>query len=155
MGVNRGKQFEEKFAENWETCFPGDVIIRLHDQMSGYKVTSQNPCDFICFTHNKLFMIECKSHDGSSIPFEAIPQYERLLRYKNKKDVYPGIIVWFKDKDKVIWIPIEEAEKIYNSGEKSIGLRHMNIYKLLEIPSIKKRVFMQSDYSCLCNSYEE
>lgn len=149
MSTNRGKQFEARFAEDWENCFPKQVIVRLHDQMSGLKQASQNDCDYVCFTNKRLFLVECKSHDGSSISFDAIPQYERLLKYKNKPNVYPGILIWFKQKDKVIWVPIVEAEKIHNSGEKSIGLRHLEDYKLLDIPSIKLRVFMKTDYQKL------
>ena len=36
-------------------------------------------------------------------------------------------------------------------GEKSIGIRHLGLYNIKEIPSIKKRVFMDSDYSILLN----
>ena len=42
--------------------------------------------------------------------------------------------------------PIEEK---IDSGEKSIGLRHVGKYNLIEVPSVKKRVFMTSDLSFL------
>lgn len=151
MGNNQGKAFEEKFRECWKKSLPEDdnFIYRLPDQVSGFLNTSQNPCDFICFTNNRLFLIECKSHDGASIPFTSIPQYERLLNHKNKKNVFPGIVIWFKEKDKVLWVPIETAEKIYNDGNKSIQLKMFvnKLYNIIEVPSVKKRVFMDSDYS--------
>lgn len=157
MSNNQGKAFEAKFKENWKQSFPKSFIYRLPDQVSGFLNTSQNPCDFICFTNSKLFLIECKSHDGASIPFTAIPQYERLLRYKNIENVFPGIILWFKEKDIVLWVPIEEAEKIYLAKNKSIKLSMFinKEYNLIEIPSIKKRVFMDSDYSILANLKKE
>lgn len=156
MALNKGKAFEEYFKENWKRCYPNTFLFRLKDQMNGFKETSQNPCDFLAFTNeNKLFMIECKSHKGSSIGFEAMPQYERLLNYKNIKGVYPGILIWFYEKDKVYWVPIEVAEQIYNDGEKSIGLRHIGKYNLIEVPSEKKRVYMESNYTAIFSHIEE
>ena len=68
MASNRGKDFEERFKEDWDKCFPGTLIFRLKDQMNGFKQTSQNPCDFIGFPgKDTLFMIECKSHNGASL----------------------------------------------------------------------------------------
>lgn len=149
--MNQGKQFEEKFRECWRKSFPDTFLFRLNDQVLGYKSVSQNPCDFICFVNKKLFLIECKSHDGSSIPFSVMPQYERLLTYKDLEDVHPGFVIWFKEKDKVIWVPIKTAEKIYNSGKKSIGVKMLEDeqYEFIEIPSFKKRIFMDSDYTIL------
>lgn len=157
MGVNKGKIFEDSFRQNWKKCFPNSFIYRLADQVSGFKTTSQNPCDFICFPGDNLFMIECKSRDGSSIPFSAIPQYERLLEYKDFENVCPGVIIWFKEKDKIIWVDIKVMEKIYNDGNKSIQLKMLtdNIYDLVEIPSIKKRVYLEADYTYLTNLYRE
>ena len=100
-------------------------------------------------------MVECKSHDGASIPFSAIPQYERLLEYKNFENVVPGIIIWFKEKDKLIWVHINVAEKIFNDGNKSIQLKMLNDekYDLKEIPSVKKRVYLEANYNYLVDLY--
>ena len=157
MSTNQGKAFEQKFKECWMKSFPNSFIYRLPDQLSSYLTVSQNPGDFICFTNKRLFLIECKSHDGASIPFTAIPQYERLLNYKNIPDVYPGIVIWFKEKDKVLWVPIDVAEKIYKDGNKSIQLKmfEKNLYNIIEIPSTKKRVFMDSDYTILSTLEKE
>ena len=146
-----GKKFEEIFKQNWKKCFPGPFIFRLKDQMSGFLETSGNPCDFICFPSKYLFLIECKEHRGNSIPFTVIPQYERLLNYKDIQNVRPGILIWFSEKDKVIWVSIQEAEKMVLDGKKSISLKMLEekSYNIIEIPSIKKRVFMESDYTIL------
>lgn len=151
MAMNKGKAFEARFKEDWKRAFPNSFLFRIPDQMNGYLTTSQNPCDFIAFTNRTLFLIECKSHEGTSIPFTAIPQYERLLRYKDIEYIKAGIIVWFIEHDKVIWVPIAAAEKIYTTGHKSIQLKMLgnDEYNILEIPSIKKRVFMESEYSIL------
>ena len=150
--ANKGKSWEEHFRQDWRKCFPNTFIFRLKDQMTGYKETSGNPCDFFCFPgNNQLFMVECKEHKGASIPFTAIPQYERLLEYKNLPGVYPGVLLWLSEKDKVMWISILEMEKMVKDGKKSIGIKMLKekSYNIIEIPSVKKRVYLDSDYTIL------
>ena len=156
MAVNKGKAWEAKFAQDWEKSFPNTFIFRFKDQMTGYKDTSGNPCDFLCFVSGKLFLVECKEHKGASIPVSAIPQYERLLKYKDIPDVYPGVMLWLSEKNVVLWISIKEMEKMVNADKKSIGLKMLtdDTYKIVQIPSEKKRVFLDSDYSVLLSLQE-
>ena len=154
MVQNKGKAWEEKFKQDWKKTFPGTFIFRLKDQMTGYKETSGNPCDFLCYPgENKLFMVECKEHKGASIPFTAIPQYNRLLEYKDCKNTFPGVMLWLSEKDKVMWISITEMEKMIKDGKKSIGIKMLTdkSYNIIEIPSEKKRVYLDSDYTVLMN----
>lgn len=125
--------------------------------MNGYKETSGNPCDFLCFPgENKLFMVECKEHKGASIPFTAIPQYDRLLEYKDCPGVYPGVMLWLSEKDIVMWIGIKEMEKMVKDGKKSIGIKMLEdtLYNIMIIPSEKKRIYLESDYTSLLNFVE-
>ena len=156
MSNNYGKAFESKFLDDWKKSFPKSFYLRLYDTTNGFLGVA-NPCDYICFTNRKLFMIECKSHSGQSIPFSVIPQYERLLRYKNYENVYPGILVWYIDKDNIFWYPIEELEKIYNRGYKSLNPDKLlkENFKIIKIPANKKRVFMEADYSILSELEKE
>ena len=152
MAINKGKAREDKFNQDWRTRFPHTLVFRLKDQMTGYKETSGNPCDFLCFPGTgQLFLVECKVHKGSSIPFTAIPQYERLLDYKDCLNTFPGVMLWLSEKDKVLWIGIEEMEKMVKDGKKSIGLKMLEekSYNIIEIPSVKKRVYLDSDYTIL------
>lgn len=156
-GANKGKAWEEKFRQDWKKSFPGTFVFRLKDQMTGYKETSGNPCDFLCFPgENKLFMVECKEHKGASIPFTAIPQYERLLEYKDCPGVYPGVMLWLSEKDIVMWIGIKEMEKMVKDGKKSIGIKMLEdtLYNIMIIPSEKKRIYLESDYTSLLNFVE-
>ena len=124
MAENLGKKFEARFAQDWKRCFPNTLLYRLPDQQSGYAGGgSSNPCDYFCFPGDKLLMVECKCHAGQSIPFSAIRQYNKMLDYKDLYKTYPGVVVWFYEKDIVIWVSIEEMEKMVLDGEKSIGLR--------------------------------
>jgi len=153
MTKSRGKQFEDKFAENWTKTFPGGLLLRLHDQLSGYKTVSKNPCDYIAYNNGKFYMIECKSHKGASLPVSDIPQYETLLSIanENKKGVRVGIVVWLIEKDKVYYVPIKTIQKILGDNIKSINPEKVEAkgYSIFNIPSNKLRVFMNSDYSIM------
>lgn len=163
MPENLGKKFESRVAVDLKRCFPNSFIYRLPDQQSGYAgVGGSNPCDFICFTGNELLMIECKAHSGQSISFSTIRQYDKMLDYKCLNKVFPGVVVWFYDKDIVIWVPIEEMEKMVSDGEKSIGLRmidekkpYKKSYNILTLPSKKLRTFLETDYNYLVNKLIE
>jgi len=159
MAEDSGKLWESEFRKAWTVSFPKPIgwVYRLPDQMSGYRDTSGNPSDFFAHAYGLLFLVECKTHKGASIPFSAIPQYPRLLEHKGYNDIIPGILIWFSEKDIVIWVDINEAEKMYNNGEKSIGLRMLNDdqYKILILPSEIKRKYPKVDYNYLINYYKE
>lgn len=147
--ISRGKKFEQKFKEDWNKSFPNSFLLRLPDQMNGYKTTSKNICDFICFNLDTLYLLELKSHAGASIPMSNITQYDNLCKKIGIKGVRSGIVLWLTEKDKIFYIPAATIKKMKEDGEKSIGLRHIGKYRIIEIPSTKKRVFMDSDYSVL------
>lgn len=67
MAVNRGKQFEAKFKEDF-LKIPDSTIDRLYDSVSGYKSVS-NISDFIAYVFPNIFYVECKSHEGNTFPF--------------------------------------------------------------------------------------
>lgn len=153
-----GKKFEERFRKDYQRCFPGTLLYRLPDQQSGYAGGgSSNPCDFFCYPGSCVLMVECKAHAGASIPFSAIRQYDKMKDFKGLSKTHVGVVVWFYEKDTVIWVSIEEMEKMRElDGEKSIGLRmidtkkpYKKTYNIITIPSEKLRVFMKSDYNYL------
>lgn len=157
-----GKKFESRFSADYKRCFPNTLIYRLPDQQSGYAGGgSSNPCDFICYPGNCLLMVECKSCKGASIPFTAIPQYDRMLDYKGLEKTYPGVVIWFYEKDQIIWVSIEEMEKMVLDGEKSIGLRmiddkkpYKKMYNIMSVPAEKLRTFMEADLKYLVEHLE-
>ena len=149
MAKNYGKEFEQKFKEDWLKSFPDGFLYRIPDQMSGYKTVSINICDFIGFNDGILYLIESKSHRGASIPMGNITQYDKLKEKIGIKGVRVGVVLWLVDKDKVLYIPMSTIKQLKENGEKSIGIRHLEDYNIIEIPSVKKRVFMDSDYTIL------
>lgn len=125
--------------------------MRLPDQQSGYFGTSKNICDFITFAERTLFLIECKSHKGASVPFDAISQYEKLVSYAGYKGVRCGVVIWLYEKDIVFYMPATTMKQMVADGEKSVGIRSFDKYHLIKLPSEKVRVLMKTDYTPLLN----
>ena len=149
-----GKAFEEHFKEGWKKSFPDSFILRLPDQMSGYK-GSNNICDFICFNKGILYLIECKVHKGASIPFDKISQYPKLLEKSNIYGIRAGVLLYLYEKFRVFYIPATTIKQLKAEGKKSVGIKAFDEgYNIIEIPSTKLRVFMDSDYSVLQNLNE-
>ena len=149
--ANKGKKFEDRFEEDWANSFPGTFIYRLKDQITGYKETSRNICDYVGFNNKTLYLIECKSHKGASIPMSAIPQYDLLVSYLGLKDVRIGIILWLIEKDTIDYIPIKTMKELIAKGYKSINPKKLKEegYRIISIPCQKLRVYMRADYSIL------
>lgn len=147
--MNRGKQFEHKFAEDITKTFKNCVLIRLPDQQSGYRISSQNLCDFLFFVYPILYCIELKSHKGNTFPFTCLPQYEKLTAKVGIKGVRAGVVLWMIDHDLVLYVPISTITKMKNDGKKSVNVKDIDNYHIIKIPGVKKRVFIECDYRCL------
>lgn len=150
MIENLGKKFEQKVKEDWKRSFPNGILIRLPDQQSMY-YGSTNICDYLGFNKNILFLLEVKSVQKTSFPFANLPQYEKLKDYINIEGIRAGVIIWFTLNDKVIYVPISTIKKMKKYNMKSINCDKLDRekYFVLDIPSKKLRMFMESDYSGL------
>lgn len=153
MAINRGKQFEEKFRLDFEETVSPTLLMRLPDQVSKYAGYSSNLCDFIGFKSPRLFLIECKTTKANTLPFSNITQYDRLLPYKDAEYIYAGVVVWWTKLDTVAWVSIKTLEQMKKDAKKSINIKMIEekVYDIVVIPSKKKRVFLDSDYSILLN----
>ena len=151
MANNYGKQFEKKFKEDF-LKIPNVSIDRIYDVTNGYSHIS-NVSDFICYKYPNIFYAEVKSIKGNTFPLSNLTQYDKLITKKNIYGVIVGVIIWYYEKNKVIFCPIKNVEQIKESGAKSIHIeKHKDLY--LNIPSIKKRVFMDSDYSVIFEEWK-
>jgi hypothetical protein len=73
--------------------------------------------------------------------------------YRGLEKTYPGVLVWFYEKDIIIWVSIDEMVKIREvDGEKSIGLRmidekkpYKKSYNIIKVEAQKLRTFMEAD----------
>ena len=150
MSDNLGKKFEQKFKEDFILSFPGGTIDRLYDITLGYKTISQ-VCDFIGYCYPNIFYLECKTIKGNTFPLSNLTQYEKLLAKRNVTGAITGAVIWFYEHDKVVFVPIKTFERLKIDGKKSVNIKYLEnkLYNIIEIPSIKKRVFMDSDYSIL------
>ncbi|MEE1301199.1 MAG: hypothetical protein UHD64_00325, partial [Bacteroidales bacterium] len=136
MAKNYGKEFEQKFKEDF-LKIENSTIDRLYDVTTGYKSIKQ-VSDFIGYVYPNIFYIECKSHRGASIPMGNITQYDRLKEKVGIKGVRAGVVLWLVDKDIVMYVPMSTITQLKRDGEKSVGIRHLNDYNIITIPSTKK-----------------
>ena len=148
MPTNYGKAFEDKFKSDFIRTVPNCSLDRIYDVSLGYKSIS-NISDYIGYSYPNIYYLECKSHKGASIPFTAITQYEKLTKKVGIPGVRAGIILWLYEKDIVMYVPISTITEIMKTEKKSVGIVDLDKYNIKVVPSIKKRVFMDSDYSVL------
>lgn len=153
MAINRGKQWEDRFNKDFLKTINDSIVIRLPDQVSRYKGHSSNICDFICYKYPIMFLIECKTvKKNGTFSITSFSQYESLLVYKDIKGVAPYVIIWFQEYDKVLAVRINDIEKMKDDGKKSVNVKMLNnddkkLYNIIDIPFIKKRVFLECDYN--------
>lgn len=153
---NRGKDFERKFKEDFLSSFNNSFLIRLPDQLSGYKGTSSNLCDFIAFYKGNLYLLEVKSHYGNTWPFSNFHQYDKLCYYVGQEGIRVGVILWMIDHDKVVYLPVKTVTQMKKDNKKSFNILDLNNseYRILDLISTKKRIFLDTDYSLLTTLQE-
>lgn len=149
MATNYGKAFELKFKKDFLKTVPNSTIDRLYDPTTGFKAIT-NISDFIGYSKPNIMYLECKSHRGASIPFSKITQYDKLKNKVGIPGVRAGVVLWLIDKELVLYVPVSTITKMKDDGKKSVGLKAIEEgYNIKIIPSTKRRVFLDSDYSCL------
>ena len=143
-----GKKFEKRFETDWVRCFPTSYLKRLYDQVSGYKTVSRNECDYISYVNGKLYLIELKTVKGNTFPFSNLRQYDLLLKQAGKEGIVPCVIIWFYDRDTVLFVPVTVCRDMISEGKKSIRFDDFaKNESIISIPSTKIRTFMESDYT--------
>lgn len=154
MAANRGKKFELKVREDLSKIQELS-LDRLTDNMSGY-LNIKNVSDLIFYKYPFICYCEVKSHLGNTFPLANLTQYEKLIAKKGIKGVRAGVVLWFIDHDRVLWVPIEAFERLKKEDKKSINVKmDYEEYNVIQIPSQKRRVFMDSDYSVLFSVWEK
>ena len=148
MARDFGKAFEAKFKEDF-LKLPNSTIDRLYDTTSGYKSIKQ-VSDFIGYKKPLIYYLECKTCKGASLPLSNISQYESLCKKIGIPGVRAGVVLWLYEKDKVLYIPAATLRALKKANEKSVGIRHLKEnYPIIDLPSVKKRTFMTTDYTPL------
>ena len=152
MSYNLGKKFEQKFKLDW-LKIKNSTIDRLYDTMNGYKTISQIS-DFIGYVYPNIYYLECKSHKGNTFPLTNLTQYDKLKEKVGIPGVRVGVVLWFIDHEKVVYIPISTITQMKKDNKKSINIKNIDDYNIISIPSKKRQVFLDSDYSVLQNLQE-
>lgn len=146
--VSRGKDFEAVVKSAFEKI-PDTHVYRIPDQQN-YKVGSKNPCDFLIYHRPILYALECKATNQKSLPFANISEYQwtELLKMSQVPGVVAGVLCWYVNYDKTIFIPIKFLEILKQNGAKSIRY-DADDPCIVVIPGKKKRVFWEYDMSVL------
>ena len=153
--MTKGKNFELVLREDWKFSVPDSTIDRIYDSVSGYKTIS-NVSDFIAYKMPNIFYLEAKTVKGNTFPFQNLTQYDKLSAKVGIPGVRAGVVIWFYGHDRIVYVPISSVTKMKEDGKKSINITTLDTdkYRFIEIPSVKKRVFMTSDYSVLMGTQE-
>ena len=73
------------------------------------------------------------------------------MTYQGINGVEIGVVVWYIDHDRIIYVPISSVCKMVADNKKSINIRTIETdgYRYYEIPVTKKKVYLSGDYSVL------
>ena len=153
MTVNRGKQFETQIQKAFEKV-PDVSIDRLLDPMAGY-AGIRNICDYIVYKEPNEYYIECKSCYRNTLNYSNITenQWSGLLEKSKIPGVISGVIIWFIDHDKTIFVPIQKLEYDKKRGLKSVNITHEDTFDtgVIEITGKKKRILFDYDMTSFFN----
>ena len=144
--INRGKDWERIVQDALTKC---GAVVRIPDQMTMMKQTSQNFCDFLFYQLPYLTLIEAKSVYGDRFDFSRITENQlngMYDMYTNHKGIGGYVLVWFIDHDAVYSIPIQEVKQALSNGVKSINIKNIHKYRMIRpVTCTKKRVLVELD----------
>lgn len=145
--INKGKQFEKLFREQVEAL--GDVYCYRILDYSNFMGIS-NPCDYICYYKPNMYMIECKTTAGASLPFKNISGYQLKSLWESfiKYFIDSYVIVWYYEKETCRAIPISVIKEMIDGNKKSIRYDHKD-RRIINITGKKKRVYYDWDWESL------
>lgn len=163
IAKNQGKLFEQDFQKSVpSTCW----VYRLRDNASSFangnatRFTSSNICDYLLFDdiYQTLFLIECKSTQGSSVPLSMIRDTQiKGLVDASKHNLIAGLLINFRnDTNNTYFISIDNYVKMANSiNKKSFNIKDLLANNAIEIYSTKKRTRYTYNVQEMINNIEE
>ena len=147
IAQNAGKVFENDFkASVTDTCW----IYRLRDNASSFaggkntRFTSSNICDYIMSDDKTrtLFLIECKSTKGTSIPLTMLRQNQiDGLIEASRHNLVAGMLINFRnEKNDTFFLLIDEyLDMIDSLNKKSFNIKDLKQIGATRIENEKKR----------------
>lgn len=147
ISQNEGKKFEADLKSSIpDTCW----LYRLRDNASSFangtntRFTSTNICDYILFDDitKTMFLIECKSTKGTSIPLSMIRDNQiKGLKDAGNHMLVAGFLINFRnDKNDTYFISINNFSDMINDiKKKSFNIKDLETFGAIKIESTKKR----------------
>lgn len=144
---NEGKKFEADLKSSIpDTCW----LYRLRDNASSFangtntRFTSTNICDYILLDDitKTMFLIECKSTKGTSIPLSMIRDNQiKGLKDAGNHMLVAGFLINFRnDKNDTYFISINNFSDMINDiKKKSFNIKDLETFGAIKIESTKKR----------------
>ena len=109
VAKNFEKLVEKQIREN------GKFIYRLYD-IQGLGKGVYNICDYIAYKYPYMYCLEMKTTENTSLPRNNISdgQYYGLLEAE-EYDIISGLIIWYINTGKTIFVPAHEYDEIFKS----------------------------------------
>lgn len=138
--MNKGKEFEKIFKTQLQEV--GVFIQRIPDIMDFRSIN--NIADFYAYSFPYMYLFECKTTAGKSLPFANISetQWNGLLEASKHRGIISTIPTWFYDMDVTKCFTINELEQVKKTGSKSI--RYDSEYGI-PIDGKKRKVYFDYD----------
>jgi len=153
--INQGKIFET----NWRKSIPDNVYyVRIKDSPSSFsqdsgsvRFTLNNPYDSFIFYNGRLFPIELKSTQGTSISIQRdksekgkmikLHQIEGLFKASLYDGIKAGFLFDFRSSEHTYWLDIVDFKRFIDSCEKkSINENDVINFGGVKINKRKKKI---------------
>jgi recombination protein U len=148
---NPGKKFEEDF----KASIPANVFYhRIPDSAQSWgegeniRFTPKSPFDAILYAKPLLLLLELKSTQGTSLPFDKIRdhQIQQLKEANSKPGATAGFVINFRKYGRTFFVNIEDfCGFIGSTTKKSINMDDVIKCGGIEIQAEKKRVRYRYD----------
>lgn len=114
--------------------------LRLKDTVMRFKGDT-NPCDMIIFYKGKFYMLELKSTQNTSLPFDNIHhhQFEDLEIASKVEGIHAGFLIEMRNYKETYYLDINKAlEYVKNSGRKSFSISFLRENGILVEQTLKR-----------------
>ena len=121
---NYGKIFEVQVLSSVPAYM---YKLRIKDTVMRLKGDT-NPCDMIIFYNGKLFMLELKSTQNTSLPFSNIHfhQFQDLEIASKVEGINAGFLIEMRNYGETYYLDINKAlEYVNTSGRKSFSITYL------------------------------
>lgn len=121
---NFGKIFEVQVLSSVPSYM---YKMRIKDTVMRFKGDT-NPCDMIVFHGGKLHLLELKSTQNTSLPFDNIHyhQFQDLEIAGKVEGVHAGFLIEMRNYKETFYLPIDKAlDYVNNSGRKSFPISYL------------------------------